>query len=78
MNEVERHQLINGICALTGAGAPPERVVAVRDYIESACRLGDAIDSPNNQNKGVLVTLAAMSFLVALANVNACSRIHYR
>lgn len=74
MNEVERHQLINGICALTGAETPPERVVAVRDYMESACRLGDAIDSPNNQNKGVLITFAAMNFLVALTNVDACSR----
>jgi hypothetical protein len=78
MNEEDRHLLINGVCAVVGAEAQPERVVAVRDYIESACRLGDAIDSPNNQNKGILVTIAALSFLAALSNVNACSQIYCR
>ncbi len=69
MNEVDRHLLINGVCAVVGAEAQPERVFAVRDYIESACRLGVAISSPNNPDKGALVAFASLGLLVAVANV---------
>ena len=73
----DRGLLISGICSLVGAGAPPERVAAARDLIESGCRLGDAIDSPRNQYRGALITFAAFGLLFAVANAAAYSRRYY-
>ena len=74
MNEMDRHLLINGICMVVGTGAPPERVAAARDLIESGCRLGDSIASPKNPDKGALVTFAALGLFLAVANAVNCPR----
>ena len=73
----DRYALINGFCAAVGAGAPPERVAAARDLVESGCRLGDAIESPKNPYKGALITFAAIGLGLAFMNAVACSRRNY-
>lgn len=77
MGEMDRHLLTNGICAMVGTGAPPKRVVATRDLIESGWRLGDAIASPNNPDKSALVTFAALGLLFAAANAVNCQQRSY-
>ena len=77
MTAEDRYSFLSGVCTAAGAGAPPERVAAARDLIESSCRLGDAIDSHTNPYRGALITFAAIGLGLAFLNAVACSRRNY-